>query len=90
MRSLAKQEMCNRRGLDKISRVLGLGYPGGPAIEKAARRRFSSFFSKALPDELDFGFGLKTAVSNMAHNSEQKGEKVDINDVAASFKSEGF
>lgn len=74
---------------DKISRVLGLGYPGGPAIEKAAKDGDSQAFSfpKALPDELDFSFsGLKTAVINMAHNAEQKGEKVDINDVAASFQ----
>lgn len=74
---------------DKISRVLGLGYPGGPAIEKAAQEgspRYS--FPKALADELDFSFsGLKTAVINIVHNAEQKGEKLNIYDLAASFQT---
>ncbi len=75
---------------DKISRVLGLGYPGGPAIEKAAKEGSPTSYSfpKALADELDFSFsGLKTAVINIVHNAQQKGEKLNVNDLAASFQT---
>lgn len=74
---------------DKISRVLGLGYPGGPAIEKAAKEGSPSYiFPKALADELDFSFsGLKTAVINLVHNAEQKEEKLNVYDLAASFQA---
>ncbi len=74
---------------DKISRVLGLGYPGGPAIEKAAKEGSTSYiFPKALADELDFSFsGLKTAVINLVHNAEQKEEKLNVYDLAASFQA---
>lgn len=74
---------------DKISRVLGLGYPGGPAIERAAKLgdKTAYTFTKALPDELDFSFsGLKTSVINMYHNATQKGEELNIYDIAASFQ----
>src|SRR4030042_1030793 len=53
---------------DKISKVLGLGYPGGPAIEKFAREgnpKAIDFPRAYLPESLDFSFsGLKTAVLN--------------------------
>ncbi len=74
---------------DKISRVLGLGYPGGPAIERAAKEgnRKAFTFPKALHDELDFSFsGLKTSVINLVHNSSQKGEELSVADLAASFE----
>lgn len=74
---------------DKVSRVLGLGYPGGPAVEKAAQTGNPNAFRfpKALHGELDFSFsGLKTAVINTFHNAGQKGEELNINDLAASFQ----
>ncbi|TDO86130.1 O-sialoglycoprotein endopeptidase [Halanaerobium saccharolyticum] len=75
---------------DKISRFLGLGYPGGPAIEKAARSgdRDAIDFPRAdLGDSYDFSFsGLKTAVMNHVHNEEQRGNEIDQNDLAASFQ----
>ncbi len=76
---------------DKIARVLGLPYPGGPELEKLAREgdpramQFHSAFN-AQPT-LDFSFsGIKTAVINALHNAEQKGEAVNRADIAASFQ----
>lgn len=75
---------------DKISRFVGLGYPGGPAIETAAKngdKEAIQFPRADLGDSYDFSFsGLKTAVMNHVNNEEQRGNKVDINDLAASFQ----
>ena len=78
---------------DKVARVLGLPYPGGPALEALAREgdpnafRFRSAFNEG--DGSDFSFsGIKTAVINLLHTAEQKGEHVDRADVAASFQRE--
>jgi len=75
---------------DKVSRVLGLGYPGGPAIEKAAKNgniekiKFPKVYFDGC---LDFSFsGVKTAVMNYIHKAEQKGETVIKEDVAACFQ----
>lgn len=75
---------------DKVARVLGVGYPGGPKIDKLAQDGDPARYK--LPDShikdapLDFSFsGLKTAVINLAHNAEQKGEALDRNGLAASF-----
>lgn len=76
---------------DKVSRVLGLGYPGGPAIQKAAESGDPEAirFPRVNMGEggLDFSFsGVKTAVLNYIHNTEQKGGEINKNDVAASFQ----
>ena len=70
---------------DKVSRFLGLGYPGGPAIDREAQfgdpRAIA--FPRAIPDSLDFSFsGLKTAVMNHV----RKHPSADTADVAASFQ----
>lgn len=77
---------------DKVSRTLGFGYPGGPAIQKAAEHGDSEaiIFPRAMIDEdhYDFSFsGLKTAVINYVHHQEQIGEGYDRNDVAAAFQA---
>ncbi len=76
---------------DKIARVLKLGYPGGPRIEKLARKgnEFAIDFPKPLLDQdhYDFSFsGLKTAVLNYANQLTQKGEELPMADLAASFQ----
>ncbi len=76
---------------DKTARVLGIGYPGGPAIEKISKEGDPSAIDFPRPfindDNYDFSFsGLKTAVINYLHNKRQKKEKVCIADVAASFQ----
>ena len=77
---------------DKVARVLGVGYPGGPKIDKLAQDGDPKMYK--LPDShikdapLDFSFsGLKTAVINLAHNAEQKGQPLVPADLAASFCS---
>lgn len=76
---------------DKAARVLGFPYPGGVHIDKAAQsgdpKAYPLPHPKVAGNEYDFSFsGLKTAVINIAHNAEQKGETVKKNDLAASFQ----
>ena len=76
---------------DKVARALGLSYPGGPELEKLAREGDANAFSFRGGfndgDSLDFSFsGIKTAVVNLMHNAEQKGEKLNRADIAASFQ----
>ncbi|NLP36591.1 MAG: tRNA (adenosine(37)-N6)-threonylcarbamoyltransferase complex transferase subunit TsaD [Firmicutes bacterium] len=78
---------------DKIARVLQLGYPGGPVIDKIAREGnpdafpFPRAFS-GQDDVFEFSFsGLKSAVINTIHNLQQKGKTVPVADVAAGFQA---
>lgn len=73
---------------DKVARLLGLPYPGGPNIERLASggRSVMEFVKKKRTDGERISYsGLKTAVVNYIHNCEQRGEKYDIADVCASF-----
>ncbi|MBQ6902249.1 MAG: tRNA (adenosine(37)-N6)-threonylcarbamoyltransferase complex transferase subunit TsaD [Oscillospiraceae bacterium] len=75
---------------DKCARVLGLGYPGGAKIDELAKTGDPMKYKlpRAHIDgaELDMSFsGLKTAVINLAHRAEQKGEEIDRESLAASF-----
>lgn len=75
---------------DKVARVLGAGYPGGPKIDKMAQggdpHGYKLPVSHVKDAPMDFSFsGLKTAVINLAHNAEQKGETLNAQDLAASF-----
>lgn len=77
---------------DKIARVLGLGYPGGPLIDKLAKEGNPDAITfprvKMDKDSLDFSFsGVKTAVINYLHKLEQNGEEINKADVAASFQN---
>jgi len=74
---------------DKVARVLGLCYPGGPEIEKLAREGEDNIPmpKMQLSEKYDFSYsGLKTAVINYVHNAEQKGESYNKADVAHSFQ----
>lgn len=75
---------------DKISRTLGLGYPGGPVVDKLAKEGDPNaiVFPKVhFGDSLDFSFsGVKTAVLNYINNKKSKGEEVNAADVCASFQ----
>jgi N6-L-threonylcarbamoyladenine synthase len=74
---------------DKVARLLGLGFPGGPLIERAAKDGDPTAFPlprAGLGDRYDFSFsGLKTAVLRLVRSLEEKGE-VPVADVAASFQ----
>lgn len=75
---------------DKVARTLNLPYPGGPHIDRLAQE------GKAIidlprawleKDSYDFSFsGLKSAVINTLHNAKQRGETIDLKDLAASFQ----
>jgi N6-L-threonylcarbamoyladenine synthase len=76
---------------DKVARVLGLGYPGGPLIDEAAKKgnphavEFKRVFLEK--DSLDFSFsGIKTGVLNYLNTQKLKGEEISVNDTAASFQ----
>ena len=76
---------------DKIARAIGLGYPGGPKIEKAAHEGNPQAFDfpRAKIDEnpYDFSFsGVKSAVLNSINAANMKGESLSQADVAASFQ----
>lgn len=77
---------------DKIARVLGLGYPGGGPMDRAAQggddTRFPLPRVKVQGAPLDVSFsGLKTASINLIHNLQQKGEEIPLSDLAASFSA---
>ena len=76
---------------DKVARAIGLGYPGGPKIDKVAKEGNPEaiHFPRAKVGEnaYDFSFsGLKSAVLNYLNACEMKGEPVNTADVAASFQ----
>lgn len=76
---------------DKIARVMGYPYPGGPEIERLAKEgnAMAVDFPQAMRDEDNFDFsfsGLKSAVINDLHNREQRGESYCKEDIAASFQ----
>lgn len=72
---------------DKVARVLGLPYPGGPQIDRLAQTGNAEYkFHSVVVSNGNFSYsGLKTAVINLAHNAAQKGEEINKADVAASF-----
>ena len=75
---------------DKVARVLGLQYPGGPRIDKLAQDGKDSY---SLPIPLDdnsynFSFsGIKSAVINLVHNEKQKNNEINTADLAKSFQT---
>ncbi|MBM7615428.1 N6-L-threonylcarbamoyladenine synthase [Alkaliphilus hydrothermalis] len=76
---------------DKVARALGLGYPGGPEIDRLAKigNNKAITFPKALLEEgsYDFSFsGLKSAVLNYLNSQKMKGNEIHTADVAASFQ----
>ena len=75
---------------DKVARVLGMPYPGGAALDKAAvfgdPERYNLPRSKPGENPYDMSFsGLKTAALNLIHHAEQVGEVLDIPSLCASF-----
>ncbi len=89
IKGCTQDDACGE-AFDKVARVLGLPYPGGPQIEKLAKEGNPTI---VLPtpykdkDTYDFSYsGIKTAVINYVHKTEQRGEKVNCADVACSFQ----
>lgn len=75
---------------DKVGRVLGMPYPGGAALDKAAQqgdeRKYTLPRAKPGANPYDMSFsGLKTAALNLIHHAEQVGEELDVNSLCAAF-----
>ena len=75
---------------DKVGRVLGMPYPGGAALDKAAQQGDESKYhlpvAKPGANPYDMSFsGLKTATLNLIHHAEQVGEKLDVPSLCAAF-----
>ena len=70
---------------DKVSRTIGLGYPGGPIIDKMAKDGKPVYnLPRTHFENLDFSFsGIKTAVINLVH---KEGNNINVNDLCASFE----
>ncbi|WP_285244990.1 tRNA (adenosine(37)-N6)-threonylcarbamoyltransferase complex transferase subunit TsaD [Pseudarthrobacter sp. fls2-241-R2A-127] len=87
---------------DKVARILGLGYPGGPAIDKVARNgnpkairfprgltqpKYMGTADEPGPHRYDWSFsGLKTAVARCVEQFEARGEEIPVADIAAAFQ----
>ena len=75
---------------DKVARVVEVGYPGGPILDKMAALGNPVYplpHVKLSKDSYDFSFsGLKSAVINLHHKYQQRNEELNYNDLAASFQ----
>ncbi|MDE5908430.1 MAG: tRNA (adenosine(37)-N6)-threonylcarbamoyltransferase complex transferase subunit TsaD [Lachnospiraceae bacterium] len=76
---------------DKVARAIGLGYPGGPKIDKVSKEGNPDAIAfpraKVSDAQYDFSFsGLKSAVLNYLNSCQMKGEEIHTADVAASFQ----
>ncbi|MBG0771636.1 MAG: tRNA (adenosine(37)-N6)-threonylcarbamoyltransferase complex transferase subunit TsaD [Anaerolineaceae bacterium] len=76
---------------DKVARLLGLSYPGGPAIQKASHTGSATAFTfprAMLEDTWNFSFsGVKTAVLRMTETLREQGRSLPVEDLAASFQA---
>lgn len=75
---------------DKVGRVLGMPYPGGAALDKAAQQgdgtKYSLPHSRPGANPYDMSFsGLKTATLNLIHHAQQVGEELDVGSLCAAF-----
>ena len=74
---------------DKVARVIGVPYPGGPIIDKYANMGNHSY-KLPIPmndDSYNFSFsGIKSAVINLAHNEKQRGNEINMYDLSTSFQ----
>lgn len=75
---------------DKVAKILGLEYPGGPKVDKLATLGNDTY---DLPyplndDTYNFSFsGIKSAVVNLVHNEKQRGNEININDMCTTFQN---
>ncbi len=75
---------------DKVARVLGLPYPGGPNVDRLALEGAETYHlpKPMLQNDYNFSFsGLKSAVINLVHNEEQRGNEIRKSDVAYCFQN---
>lgn len=75
---------------DKVAKICGLEYPGGPKVDKLAKLG-NDTYNLPMPlddDSFNFSFsGIKSAVVNMVHNENQRGNEIRVNDMCTSFQN---
>ena len=74
---------------DKVARVIGIPYPGGPLLDKMANKGKHTYNLPTPKDDnsYDFSFsGIKSAVINLVHNEKQRGNDINKEDLATSFQ----
>jgi N6-L-threonylcarbamoyladenine synthase len=74
---------------DKVARTVGLGYPGGPIVDRLAKEGKPEYKMPdiSLGDSYEFSFsGIKSHVINLVHNIKQRGEEINIENLCASFQ----
>lgn len=74
---------------DKVARVMNIGYPGGPLVDKYAHEGSACYNLPVPLDDGSYNFsfsGLKSAVINLVHNEEQRGNEIDVKNLCASFQ----
>jgi N6-L-threonylcarbamoyladenine synthase len=75
---------------DKVARVVGLPYPGGVSIDRLAKEGQHTYILPRPKDDKTYDYsysGIKTAVINLVNNLRQKGQEVNVNDLARSFQT---
>ena len=75
---------------DKVAKVCGLEYPGGPIVDKLAKLGSDTYLLPYPLDDDSYNFsfsGIKTAVINIIHNENQRGNKIRVEDMCASFQN---
>lgn len=78
---------------DKVARVIGLQYPGGPNVERYAKegKPIYQLPRPVMDDTYNFSYsGLKSAIINLVHNAEQRGEEINPYNLARSFQDVAF
>ncbi len=74
---------------DKVAKILGLEYPGGPIVDKLAHDGCDTYNLPYPLDDQSYNFsfsGIKSAVVNLVHNEKQRGNEIRVNDICASFQ----
>lgn len=86
----ATQDDAVGEAYDKVARVLGLGYPGGPIVDKLSKEGEDTYnLPRPYLNKAEFNFsfsGIKSAVINTIHNAKQRGEEIRVNDMCRSFQ----
>lgn len=75
---------------DKVAKILGLDYPGGPIVDKLAHIGNDTYNLPYPLDDKSFNFsfsGIKSAVVNLVHNEHQRGNEIRIEDMCTSFQN---
>lgn len=75
---------------DKVAKILGLDYPGGPIVDRLAKQGKDTYDLPYPLDDKSYNFsfsGIKSAVVNMVHNEKQRGNEIRVEDMCTSFQN---